>query len=261
METKASEKPEQSKSKTSLIGPLDLTKEAFIIYKNNFNNFFPLYLAFGLVSALSDISNSLVKAKFLPFPLPLISSLVIVALSLYLTIVFILTLKKKIKNIELIDKEAMSKIWPVFLLELLTGLILLGGIILLIIPAFLFATWYMFGMYVLLSENLGIQTSLSRSKFYVKGHFWEVFRTQFSFGFLTMIFYLVILFIFGAVKGLFFPMIMPQQLVINLVNAIITIPLAGFISPLGIIYVFQLYKHLKAISPAQITTEKTPKNS
>jgi hypothetical protein len=65
----------------------------------------------------------------------------------------------------------------VFLLSLLVGLVVAGGLILLIIPGIIFLTLLAVAVPALVIEGLGVTASMGRSWNLAKGHFWHVLGT------------------------------------------------------------------------------------
>lgn len=60
-----------------------------------------------------------------------------------------------------------------FVMGLLTGLAVLGGFILLVIPGIIFGAWFSLAGFTMVAENLGPVDSMKRSKELVKGHMAE----------------------------------------------------------------------------------------
>gem|GEM_PF-1504370 len=70
--------------------------------------------------------------------------------------------------------QSLSKLLPVAGLTVLTGLIVAGGAVLLIVPGIIFGLWFSLAPAAMFAENLGIMASLKRSKELVSGHLWEM---------------------------------------------------------------------------------------
>src|SRR3989344_3640649 len=70
---------------------------------------------------------------------------------------------------------AWNKIGSFFWISLLTGLAVIAGFILLVIPGIIFSVWFSFAIYVLISENVKGTDALSKSKQLVLGNWWPVF--------------------------------------------------------------------------------------
>ncbi len=89
-------------------------------------------------------------------------------------------------------REALHKVAPylasIIWVWILVGLIVLGGVILLIIPALIFTVWYVFSSYAVLFEGLRGWAALKASKNLVSGRWfaiaWRVFAPGIVFGFL-----------------------------------------------------------------------------
>lgn len=54
--------------------------------------------------------------------------------------------------------------WKMLLLLILTGLVVFGGVLLLIVPGIIFATWFAMAPYAMIDEDLDVMDSLKRSK-------------------------------------------------------------------------------------------------
>lgn len=72
------------------------------------------------------------------------------------------------------------------LISFVVGLIVLGGTVLLIIPAIMFGVWYSFSILLVLDKNMRIGDALKTSKLMVKGNFWKVLGRFFVFGLFTI---------------------------------------------------------------------------
>lgn len=81
--------------------------------------------------------------------------------------------KVKIPLWEMI-KQSLPFIFPLFWVNLLTGLAVLGGLVLLIIPGIIFAVLFMFITFTLILENKRGFDALKRSSFLVKPYFWPL---------------------------------------------------------------------------------------
>ena len=130
-------------------------------------------------------------------------------------------------------KELVSMSWALMgryiLLSLLSGLVMLLGLILLIIPGIIFMVWYMFSTYILVTENVGGVAALKKSKSYVKGKFWGVLGRV---GILTLV-VLVISWLASLSDN------QAITIIFQLLSTFIIAPLAS-------IYTFKLYQGAKA---------------
>ncbi|MBI2037430.1 MAG: hypothetical protein HYT15_00650 [Candidatus Magasanikbacteria bacterium] len=65
-------------------------------------------------------------------------------------------------------------IWPFIYTSLLSGLIIIGGFLLLLIPGIIFTVWYSFYVYVMIFENQKGMAALKTSKSLVLGRWWSI---------------------------------------------------------------------------------------
>lgn len=146
-------------------------------------------------------------------------------------------------------KKGLSKVWSIFIVSVLFGLILAGGISLFIIPGFIFLVYFMFSMYVVVAEDLKGMNALLKSREYTRGYWWPVFgRILFM---LLILFILITLvsamFVFGA------SLVKNGQLPFAALGLIVTasVVLVGFllliIGPFLQVYLFSVYENLKTI--------------
>lgn len=70
--------------------------------------------------------------------------------------------------------QALKFFWRMIGLTLLVYLIIIGGVILLVIPAIIFGVWFIFAHWNLFSKNMSVIQSLKESKKIIKGKFWAV---------------------------------------------------------------------------------------
>ncbi len=84
-------------------------------------------------------------------------------------------------SIEYIFKESLSKWWDVLTTELLSGLIIIGMTLLLIIPGIIWSIYYIFSLQVVVIKDLRGKKALDFSKEMVSGRWWKVFGTIFLF--------------------------------------------------------------------------------
>lgn len=84
-------------------------------------------------------------------------------------------------------KIGYQKIGRFLLISSVVGLIVVGGLILLIIPAIIFGVWYSFSTFLVLDKNLSIKEALRTSKLMVKGRFWKILGRLAAFGLFSFI--------------------------------------------------------------------------
>ena len=131
-----------------------------------------------------------------------------------------------------------NKIIPSLWIEILYGLIVIVGLILLVIPGIIFSVWYFFAIYILASEGLRGRKALSRSKELVSGNFGKV---------LWRLFIVIII----AVAGNY----LFNFLIINILQAPSFLEdIFGLVMfPFFIIYCFLLYENLKNLKGGDLT--------
>ena len=119
-------------------------------------------------------------------------------------------------------KRAQPHLGTFFTTSLLAGLAIAGGMILFIIPGILFALWFSQAMFVVICENLYNTAALKKSKTYVQGRLWEVFKKYLLIGVI----------VYGiAIITSFIPLLS------NLISFVLT--------PLTLVYGYVLYRGLR----------------
>lgn len=216
--------------------PIEYIKEAFKIYtkKENFTLFAKVMSVLTIVSTIISYSHTYVSQFVLsPDPvrfnfdnIPLTVLFILIALFSFIFYFYSQsTTYMSIFNTGIGGKEVFTKgykkMWKLFLISLVIGLIVGFGAILLIFPAFIFGVWYSFSTFLVLEKDLKVGEALKQSKSLVKGKFWAILGRNFIFG------------LFGFIVGFIFG----------------SIPYAGsiivlFLAPLFILPSYLLYKDL-----------------
>lgn len=232
-----------TKDRAVLPGTIRLVQESWQAYKRHFRSYWPLYLIIGLNSGLSSFIRDLHQTVApLPTAVEMLLTIFFAAVGFYISTIFIISLHKKQKNITLLDANKIEKAWMYFLAVLCSSLITVAGLVLLIVPGILWGIWYMFTSFIVLTENLGIGASLKKSKAYVRGYFWAVLQRVVLMWLLYIVIYLVI----GTIIGTFVqPLGTIPPLVLSVISSLLLIPFSGLLSPLTLIYQYQLLSHLK----------------
>jgi len=137
--------------------------------------------------------------------------------------------------------RAKPYVLPYALLSLLSFLIIFAGGILLIIPAIIFAIWFMFWEYALIVENKKGFAAFKKSREYARGYFWDIF-------------------LLCALAGI-------AMIAVNMVfQGISYIPLGGLVSmaasaiitPFYSVFFYLMFYHLKKIKLGEATTTSIP---
>ncbi|MBI4100273.1 hypothetical protein HY439_00840 [Candidatus Microgenomates bacterium] len=241
-----------------LPGPIALLKEAWEIYKKSWRTFLVIVLIptlaqlliWGLIAGLgissgvffqktsleSNLPNAAVNVLpnflspgllFFLIPLTVIIIIATIAVQFWSEAALIFAINGAGEKIGVKDsyQKGRSKIIPLFLLSLLSGLIVMGGFIFFIIPGIIFSVWFTFSRYLLVLENTGGLGALLKSREYVRGKWWPVLWRLFVLGLFNGLFYII--------AAIIFPFL---NLFTNL-----------FIGPLTSVYLLLLYKHTKSI--------------
>jgi len=219
-------------------GPIEYIKEAWKIYtkKENFIYFAKIMTVLTVLSALITflhdyLSKFVFDSQTGRFDF---DNLVIVVSYIFISIIFFVfffyqssttyvALLNINSNIKDIFKSGFKNMGKVFLMMLALWILFLLGFLLFIIPGFIFMTWYIFAIYLVIDKKYGVNMALKESKVLVKGRFWKVFGRNLAFGLLTLL--------IGFITAL-----IPQ------VGSILSL----FIAPLFMLPYYLLYRDLSA---------------
>ncbi len=190
-----------------------------------------LYGVFLGVSVIIDVPDSVVSiATFFLV-------LILIVLSLWSQLSILYAIKDNDDRIGVIEsyRRGWKKLLSYWWIMILVTAVIMGGTILLIIPAILFAIWFSFAPCVLVTENIKGMDSLMKSKEYVRGKWWGVFGRVFVL--------LIPVLIFIVTVGVMLSSMGFKQdsTVYDLVMQVINL----FIWPFVIAYSFSLYRSLK----------------
>lgn len=213
----------------------DLFKNTWDFYKKRIGIFLLIELLpflavfFLFVSFFSSIFLGLKEGRIV-LTLPIITILSIGFLLYFFAFVLaelalIYAIAEPTLNLKEIFKKAFFKIPAYLLIFLLLILIVLGGLVLLIVPALIFAVWFYFSFFILVTEDLKGVQALKKSKELVKDYFWPVAGRM------------LVVIILGAFASL----------ILNLIVFIGPIVSFFFIPPFTTIFFYFLYLDLKKI--------------
>lgn len=229
----------EGSSQKTLATPTDLLKKAWKIFRTNLTVFMGIAVVPFLVASLFNLLS------FIPEDQALMAG----ALTIVLGVVgFIVSLLSQLalfhaakKGGDISVKKAYSKarsgVLSFLWIVALSSFIVAGGSALLIIPGIIFGIWFSFALYVFVEENTKGFNALLKSKQYVEGFFGSVFWRQLFFGLISIVLILPIAIVGGLVPGV------SADLVVNIVSALI-------LGPLGVIYIYLLYRQLRKIKGA-----------
>lgn len=243
----------------SLPSASEILKEAWDIYKANVVKF--IYLAiipFGLLLPsifFGQTSPGIFGLSFIQGPgILIVLWILLMVLAILAQLLFILSLVFIIRERQLNPgpKETLKYAWGQLAsyvwIWFLTGIFVLAGMILFIIPGILMAIWYSLVIYVLVAEGKKGTQALKRSKELVKGYWWKV------------LWRLIIIGIVVAIPVLPFSLLADWAQKVNLITleigaGILTLMISFLIQGLSSSYGFLLYEKLKGIKESRINIQ------
>ena len=172
-----------------LIGIKDLFRNSWNIYKKDFKKFLVIaVIFFGIIGLMmtfvgpeipefSGTGVQKIQPLFtIPWYLFFLVILVASLISILGTVSLISAVKEVPKDWKVRDalKEGWSKYLSFLLVSLLTGLVVVLGFLLFIIPGIIFTIWFVFSVYTVICEDKRGFKALSRSKQLVKGYWWPI---------------------------------------------------------------------------------------
>ncbi|MBU5438984.1 hypothetical protein KQI42_13230 [Tissierella sp. MSJ-40] len=173
------------KEELTLMG---LFSTSWEIYKKCFKHIFLiilLYLPLYIVMDYLGINFNSFRTRNSPLNIITIISGII---TVFINVGIIFIVKERLIdfhnediNIGYILKESLSKWWDVLITELLSGLIIIGMTLLLIVPGIIWSIYYIFSLQVVVIKDLRGKEALDFSKEMVSGRWWKVFGTIFLF--------------------------------------------------------------------------------
>jgi hypothetical protein len=228
----------------SLKSPGTLLSESYTFYKEHAALLVQIALVPVIVSAVFAFLTLAVGDKSMVEPLGLLGGLLGVVASMCATLALILTVAHGGAGKTV--GEAYAQIKPLFLpyllLGILSGLILLVGFLLFVIPGVILAVWFCFSYFTLALEGKRGVEALKASKEYVRGLWFDVFIRLLVLMMVTLLLIISGSIILGIVLG--------DSPVFN----VLTDALSMLLSPFAIIYSYLMYvdvKKLKAHPPQE----------
>lgn len=133
-------------------------------------------------------------------------------------------------------KRSQKYIWHYFVISILLGFLIFGGMTLLLVPGIILGIMTVFSHFVLVNEEEKDINALAKSREYVRGYWWEIFG--------RIVLLLIVIFILSTIPVL---------------GMIITF---FFATPFAMVYIFMMYKNLKEIrnKEASVVQKKDTKN-
>ena len=176
--------------------PFELISKSVRLYKANASTFLGYsswllltFTAFVLLGFFPLTQN----VEFIAFVLSIAEIFVTLWVVIALAMCSKAFLSNQTNEIKKIAKIATSLMQPVLTVALLQILMLIGGFLLLVVPAFLFSVWFCFAQFNVIFDGKRGIGALQTSKDMVKDKFWRVFLTVIGGTFILFFSYSVIL--------------------------------------------------------------------
>lgn len=223
-------KPAWEKTQKNLLKLFLLTIIPFVIGGIGLVILFSLILIFGTLGSSAILNPMIVLVTGVSILIGVIALLVV-------NISIMLVLAESQTNLSLIDliKLAFKKVVPLLVLSLLSGLIVAGGFVMLIIPGILFAILLSYSSYYLILDQVSPIEAMRKSVYLVSKNFGVIFIR------------LITLFGMSFVIGILFNMLSSQNNGFSLLSTIISMIfnlVFGWFSISFLIIVFQEAKKI-----------------
>jgi hypothetical protein len=152
-----------------------------------------------------------------------------------------------VENISVIKalKKGLFNILGYWWMMILSGLIVMGGTVFLLVPGIIFAIWFAMSRYVFVLEKKRGLAALLRSKEYIEGHGWDIFEKTISLSVINIGLLLV-----AVVIGSLPYLVLEGQLMLKgqFLNMAITFVI-GVITVLEAYYFLGLFENLRGLKP------------
>jgi len=219
----------------TLPGLGDLLKRTFSVYKARLGTFLGI-MVFPLICSVFFLilPANLKKNLLLGISLFIIFWLAVMVTSLWSSVSLLYAIKEREEKIGIVEsfRKGWHKIISFVWISILAGFITLGGFLLFIIPGIIFAIWFAFPIYVLVSEDLRGMNALFRSKQLVSGKWGSVALRLFTIGVIALVIYSVIFFPLSFFVG---------KKAADIGDSIISL----FLTPFSVTFTFLIYEDLK----------------
>lgn len=174
----------------------EIVSESFQLYKKNWHNFLPYMLVIFLPTLVLSVIGtiSLYLSAYIPAS-NLITNIIIIiiyaaslVLTIWATIALIRALSAGLSEQPLDWKENFKAsdhlILPLIIVSIITGLIVLGGSLLFVIPGIIFSIWYSFASFPVIFDGVKGMEALRTSKSLVVGRWWKIALRIIAIGFI-----------------------------------------------------------------------------
>lgn len=138
-----------------------------------------------------------------------------------------------------IYKKSWNKILRFWWVAVLSGLVMAGGLVLLIVPGIILAGWFSIVPYIVVAENVGGLEALVKAREYVRGLWWPVVgRLVVAWGALIVV-TVVLERIFGILAG--------DNSTLQLIAALAQMVVSLLVGPLAVIYGYVVYRNVREV--------------
>ncbi|MEF8846998.1 MAG: hypothetical protein V5A57_01020 [Candidatus Paceibacterota bacterium] len=239
-----------------MLGVFDLLNKSWEVYKDKFGTLVSITaiqvvgnFVIGLIGilitivtsvSLSSLQTGLQSSKlmgwglwFLVFAVFLLP---VIVFNIWASIALIFAISDREENIGIGTsfRRAWSQLVSMIWVDILRGLAIFVGFLLLVIPGIIFSIWFVFSRYVLVAENKKGTGALKASKKLVEGHWWDVLGRVVFLGLVALV--------VGAILG-FVPLV--GQLAVSLL-----------LPPFSATFLFMLYEDLKKEKSGEVVSSE-----
>jgi hypothetical protein len=235
-------------------GPIELLTASWNMFKENWKLFLGIFLVPGLMTAVVDYLNTDTYGQPMEIN-PLFAENAIIFILLAIVFIAILLLMNIAMYKAVVSPQgttiqsayqfALSNFVPYLVVSIIMGVVVFLGFIALVIPGIIFAVWFSFSYFTLLSEGKKGIEALKASREYVRGHWWPVFGR-----FVVLCIAMIILSIVIGILGVILAMIMPSAVAVA-ITSFITSAVA---MPIAIAFSYLLYQDLKGLKGSAVTS-------
>ncbi len=219
----------------------ELISSSWSAYKKDFKNLIRI-LSWYLVFTAGSVILSIIGLSFEVAP----AAEILLSLALVIsTIICIPALLEYVASEQKISvsqafKQSRPRIWPFIWTGFLSGLVVLGGCSLLLIPGIYLAICFCFSQYLVISEKKSGAQALWESAKLVKGQWFAVFLRVAIYSLAIWALVFVASWLDGAINA--------QGYLTNTMTLVIS-----FFGPLFMLYFYKIYKNLRSINKADDT--------
>jgi hypothetical protein len=205
---------------------------------------FTVLIKIALIPALFLALGTILVSR--GFPASVFGSLFNLAggiLTIFASIAAILSLEQK-TDFNGSYRKSVSFFWPFLWVSILSGLAVIGGFIMLIVPGIILSIALGFSRFIVIVENRRGLNVLTQSRAYAKGYWWAILGRYVLLGLcfaaVMLVIDLPITLLLGKVTG-------------ALIYAILLL----FITPFSFVYLYNIYKNLAALKPEVAASQAT----